>query len=740
MRACLEFGIWDFLALGQPTGIEDNTRVDKEQKYFDRELSWLAFNQRVLEEALRNDVPLLERCKFLAIVTGNLDEFFMIRVAGLKKRLTAGPDSPSPAGYTTAELLKRITQIVRQMTDQQYRCYSELLPLLSAEGIDIIDAAALTEPERAKARHFYEEVLYPVLTPMAVDPGHPLPALVNNALYLAVRMAGEQSRGIRGAPLGVIQVPGVVGRYLDLRRGKKVRLLPMEQLIQMHLEELFAGHRILSAHPFRLTRDSDLDLDEEAGEDLLSVMEQGLANLPQQAAVRLNVAADIDDELLAMLWTYLDLEAEDLYRVQGPLDLKALWPLRDLKGFDHLRDAPAQPVRPPGLPKGEAIYEAIRQGDIVLHHPYDSFDPIIDLARTAADDPAVLAIKQTLYRTSGESPVIDALKRAAINGKHVTVLVELRARLDEERNIRWARQLEQAGADVIYGLVGLKTHCKALLIVRQEEDGVRRYVHLATGNYNDATARLYTDIGILSARKATAEDVSGLFNVITGYSVPPRWNLIEIAPTGLRRRMLHMIHREIELHSDATPGFIRAKMNAVTDPEIIDALYEAGAAGVKIELLVRGICCLRPGAKGLSENITVRSIVGRYLEHSRIYHFHAGGREQVYISSADWMERNLDRRIEALVPVIDPAARKRVLEILEAGLADNVKSWSLLPDGRYERYRDGDEPFNSQVELYRRAAKESGQRAAATPSPEEILKKARRRRQEKPPASRRKRT
>jgi polyphosphate kinase len=707
--------------------------------YFDRELSWLAFNQRVLAEAENGQVPLLERCKFLAIVTGNLDEFFMIRVAGLKKQLDAGLESPSVAGFTTKQLLQRISQLVREMTDRQFKCYSEqLVPGLAVQGVEIVGAADLDEQERAKSHHFYEEVLYPILTPMAVDPSHPLPTLTNNALYLAVRMAVEHSRGLRGARLGVIQVPQVVGRYFELREPGRVRLLPMEQLVEMHLAELFAGHRILSVHPFRLTRDTDLDLDEEAGEDLLSVMEQGLANLPQQAAVRLNVAADMDDELLAMLWEHLDLSEDDLYRVQGPLDLKALWSLRDLAGFDSLRDPPAPPIRLAQLPKGEEMYEAIAQADIVLHHPYDSFEPVIDLVRTAAEDPAVLAIKQTLYRTSGQSPVIDALKRAAINGKHVTVLVELRARLDEERNIRWARQLEQVGADVIYGLVGLKTHCKALLIVRQEEKGVQRYVHLSTGNYNDATARLYTDIGIFTARKALAEDVSGLFNVITGYSVPPRWNLIEIAPTGLRRRMLHMIRREIELHSPATPGFIRAKVNAVTDAEIIDALYEASRAGVKIELLVRGICCLRPLVEGLSENITVRSVVGRYLEHSRIYHFHAGGREQVYISSADWMERNLDRRIESLVPVIDPQVRQRVLEILEAGLADNVKSWSLLSDGRYERYENGEPPFDSQKELYLRASRIAQQQTQAAPTPEEILKKARRRRKDAPTPRRRK--
>jgi polyphosphate kinase len=612
--------------------------------YFDRELSWLAFNQRVLAEAENGQVPLLERCKFLAIVTGNLDEFFMIRVAGLKKQLDAGLESPSVAGFTTKQLLQRISQLVREMTDRQFKCYSEqLVPGLAVQGVEIVGAADLDEQERAKSHHFYEEVLYPILTPMAVDPSHPLPTLTNNALYLAVRMAVEHSRGLRGARLGVIQVPQVVGRYFELREPGRVRLLPMEQLVEMHLAELFAGHRILSVHPFRLTRDTDLDLDEEAGEDLLSVMEQGLANLPQQAAVRLNVAADMDDELLAMLWEHLDLSEDDLYRVQGPLDLKALWSLRDLAGFDSLRDPPAPPIRLAQLPKGEEMYEAIAQADIVLHHPYDSFEPVIDLVRTAAEDPAVLAIKQTLYRTSGQSPVIDALKRAAINGKHVTVLVELRARLDEERNIRWARQLEQVGADVIYGLVGLKTHCKALLIVRQEEKGVQRYVHLSTGNYNDATARLYTDIGIFTARKALAEDVSGLFNVITGYSVPPRWNLIEIAPTGLRRRMLHMIRREIELHSPATPGFIRAKVNAVTDAEIIDALYEASRAGVKIELLVRGICCLRPLVEGLSENITVRSVVGRYLEHSRIYHFHAGRLDGAQLRPANRIARAGDR-------------------------------------------------------------------------------------------------
>lgn len=677
-----------------------------QQRYFNRELSWLAFNRRVLSEALNPAVPLLERCKFLAIVTSNLDEFFMVRVAGLKEQLAAGITSPDPSGLGPAEQLREISGICHDMIEQQYRCLNEeILPALAREGIEIIPAERLTPEQRRHATRYFQEVLFPILTPMAIDPGHPFPTLVNNALYVAVRMDSSQTQAIRGANLAVMQIPAVVPRFVEFRDGERVQLLPLEGLIEMHLSSLFAGHKVTGVHPFRLTRDSDLDLDEEASEDLLTSIEEQLRLLRRGSAVRLNVTADMDAELLAQLRSDLRLEEEDIYSVPGLMELKRLWQLHGLKGFDRLRDPAWPPVRTPALRGRRGIFAAVRQADIFLHHPYYSFDPVVEFMQEAADDPNVLAIKQTLYRTSGESPVVRALERAARNGKHVTVLVELKARFDEERNIQWARQLEQAGADVIYGLVGLKTHCKALLVVRREASGVRRYVHLATGNYNDATARVYTDIGILSARPELAEDVSALFNVITGYSVPPRWNLVEIAPTGLRRFFLHLIRREQELHSSATPGRIRAKVNSLVDTDVIDALYAASQAGVEIELLVRGICCLRPGVPGLSGNIRVRSVVDRFLEHSRIFHFHAGGREEVYIGSADWMPRNLDRRIELVLPVLDPAAREEVLAVLNAGLADTVKSWELHPDGRYERYTDGQPAFHSQERLYQRAVR-----------------------------------
>ena len=673
-------------------------------RLLDRELSWLAFNERVLAQAEDPATPLLERCKFLAIVAGNLDEFFMIRVAGVKKQIAAGVNKANRAGFTPNELLSRIIEQSRQMLTSQQRLFNEdIIPALATAGIRFLSPADLTQSQRRRVHQYFDDVLYPIVTPMAIDQSHPLPVLVNSALYLAVRMQPGAGKALRGAALGVIQVPSVVERFMVFREGDEVGLLPLERIIEMHLDRLFAGHEILAVHPFRLTRDTDLELDEDAGEDLLEAVEQQLTELRRGAAVSLNVAADIDEQLLEMLTAGLELSTQDLYRQEGLMDMKGLWAVHELEGMDHLRDEPMPPLQVQALADRADLFAAIRRRDIFLHHPYYSFDPVVRLVELAAEDPQVLAIKQTLYRTSGESPVIAALKRAAANGKHVTVLVELKARLDEERNIRWARELEQAGADVIYGMMGLKTHCKALLIVRREQAGLRRYVHMSTGNYNGATARVYTDIGVFSAKRALAEDVSALFNVITGYSAPPRWNLIEIAPTGLRSKFTHLINREIELHSPSTPGFIRAKMNGLSDPALIELLYQASQAGVRIELLVRGICCLRPGVAELSENITVRSVVDRFLEHSRIYHFHAGGKEEVYISSADWMQRNMDRRIEALIPVPDAEVRRDVLAVLDAGLSDNVKAWTLQADGSYMPPIGGDRPYRSQVQLYQQA-------------------------------------
>ena len=686
-------------------------------RYFNRELSWLAFNQRVLNQALDHSVPLLERCKFMAIATSNLDEFFMVRVGGLREMMAAGITTLDPSGLTPAEQVAKVSQACHAMIQQQYRCWNqEIFPALRACGIEILCSDELTDQERHRAARYFQDVLLPVLTPMAIDPGHPFPTLINNALYLAIRMDPSTSKALRGASLAVMQVPSVLPRFLELGEGGQVRLLPMETLIEMNLPTIFAGHSILAVHPFRLTRDSDLELDEEASDDLLETIEEQLRKRRRGEGIRLMISAEMEEELVQQLCRGMGLQTPDIYRIPGLMDLKGLWQIHALKGLDHLRDELMPPVRSPDAPKRGSVFGAIRRGDIFVHVPYNSFDPVVEFAEAAAADPNVLAIKQTLYRTSGQSPVVKALMQAAANGKHVTVLVELKARFDEERNIQWARELEQAGADVIYGLVGLKTHCKALLVVRKEASGVRRYVHVATGNYNDATARVYTDIGIFSARPDLAEDISALFNVITGYSVPPRWNLIEIAPTGLRRRFLHLIHREIESHAPATPGLIRAKVNALVDTEIIDALYLASQAGVKVELLVRGICCLRPGVPGLSDNIQVRSIVDRFLEHSRIFQFNAGGKNEVYIGSADWMPRNLDRRIESLIPVLDPRVRKEVMTVLNAGLADNVKAIELLPDGAYQPYRNGKPAYRSQVELYIHAR----QQAAVRPGKEAV--------------------
>jgi polyphosphate kinase len=698
------------------------------ERYFNRELSWLEFNGRVLEEAWSESVPLMERVKFLAITTSNLDEFFMVRVAGLKREVQGGVTTPTTDGLTPAEQLRAIALRTRRLLKRQYSCLNgKVRPMLAAEGIRLVTPADLTEADRRHLDRFFDQTLFPVLTPMAVDAGHPFPVLVNNGLYIAASLTASARGLVPGMDVLLVQVPPVLPRFVALpaEKGER-RLLPLEEVIRLYLRDLFRGYTIQAAHCFRVTRDSDLVIDDDIDTSLPEAIQAEIRRRRHGAAVRLETEMDMPADMRARLADALHLGREDVYRLPGMLALSGLFELYEIPGTERLRDEPlpALPVRPAPA-EGESWFDVIARGDVIMHHPYQTFEPVIELVDAAADDPDVLAIKQTLYRTAKDSRLCRALIRAAENGKQVAVLMELKARFDEERNLDWARRLEQAGAHVVYGVAGLKTHCKALLIIRREADGIRRYVHLATGNYNERTARLYTDLGLFTARPEIGEDVSGLFNVITGYSRPPTWNLIAMAPTDLCKRVTDLIGREILSGSPASPGRIVAKLNSLVDEEVIDALYAASAAGVQVDLIVRGICRLRPGVPGLSDNIRVHSVVDRFLEHSRIVYFRNGGDEEIYLSSADWMQRNFHKRIEVMFPLLDETARRRTWAVLQAGIKDNVKGWRLDPDGRYRRKsedpaaagpsggngtagrdkeKDKDrEPFRSQLELYREA-------------------------------------
>ena len=654
----------------------------KPEYLINRELSWLEFNQRVLDEAADISNPLMERLKFLAIASSNLDEFYMVRVGSLNDQINAGFDRPDATGLTPVAQLEKIAQRVNRMVSNKYSLWNhKLVPELRHEGIHILSPAELNQEQTAYLSEYFDSVVYPVLTPMAVDPGRPFPLIQNKALNIGVLIHND-------APyeqdiFATVQVPPVFPRLVDLEgTGVKTCVL-MEDVISMFIDRLFAGKRIKAACAYRVTRNGDLAIDEDEAEDLLIEIEKSLKQRIRGQAVRLEVSRRSSRLLVRILQEKLELREDHVFLVDGPLDLTFLYDLYGSEGFEKLKYKPYEPQIPGSLADGRNIFEAIRERDILLHHPYESFEPIVDMIRKAARDPRVLAIKQTLYRVSGKSPIVRALAEAAGNGKQVTVLVELKARFDEENNIHWAKSLEKAGCHVIYGLVGLKTHCKITLIVRMEDDGINRYVHLSTGNYNDETARIYTDIGLLTCNKYIGEDASTVFNALTGFCEKPRLNKLVIAPIMLRRHFNYLIDREIRNARDGKPAYIKAKLNALVDSEIIGRLYQASAAGVKIELLVRGMCCLRPGIKVISDNIQVRSIVGRYLEHSRIYCFCNGGSEDVFIASADWMERNIDRRVEILIPVEDQKARKQIRHILEIYLKDNVKARCMHNDGRY---------------------------------------------------------
>ena len=679
--------------------------------YENRELSWLKFDARVLNEAKDKSIPLLERLKFVSITSSNLDEFFMVRVASLKDLVQSDYRKPDIAGLTASEQLDRINTATRKLVESQYNTYNRsLVPLMAANGIHIIEKyEELTAEQAAYVDRYFEEDVYPVLTPMAVDASRPFPLIRNKTLNIAALLSSKKDEKHKDAvEFATVQVPGVLPRLVPIPadtsensgevEGRTFILL--EQIIEKNIDKLFLNYHVLCAHPYRVMRNADLPIDEDEAADLLKEIQKQLKKRQWGEVIRLEVEASVDKKLLRFLKDELKVAEEDIFQISGPIDLTFLMKMYGLSGCDSLRYEPYKPQRVPEIEPGEDIFEAIRGGDILLHHPYETFDPVVDFIRQAASDPDVLAIKQTLYRVSGNSPIIASLAQAAENGKQVSVLVELKARFDEENNIVWAKKLEQAGCHVIYGLVGLKTHSKIALVVRREEDGIRRYVHLGTGNYNDSTAKLYTDCGIFTCNEAIGEDATAVFNMLSGYSEPLSWNELVLAPIWLRTRFMRLIARETKHAREGKPAKIVAKMNSLCDEGIIAALYEASAAGVEIELIVRGICCLKVGIPGISENIHVRSIVGNFLEHSRIFFFLNDGEEELYMGSADWMPRNLDRRVEILFPVLDDTLKEKVKHILDVELADNTKAHVLKPDGEYEKIdRRGKVLVNSQKQF-----------------------------------------
>ncbi|MBK8988887.1 MAG: polyphosphate kinase 1 [Chloroflexi bacterium] len=663
------------------------TDLSNPSLYINRELSHIEFNRRVLHECYNEKNPLLERVKFLAIFTGNMDELFMVRVSGLKQQVLLGITSTPADGLLPREQLVAVYRTVTQLFAEAMSIWRDLLhPALLEAKIHVLDYDQLKKGQQVRVREYFEETIFPVLTPLAFDPGHPFPHISNLSLNLAVVIRDLQSDEMHFAR---VKVPASLPRLVPLKPlDPDELLLPalqkfvwVEQVIAANLDRLFPGMQIVAAYPFRVTRNTDMEIQEEEADDLLLTMEKNLRQRHFGFPVRLEIDESTPDDIRDLLLTNLQMNAYDVYTFNGPLGLSSLWELHKLER-PELKDVSFRPRYPAVLQNaGETVFQVLQRQDMLLHHPYDSFSPVIDFIRAAAEDPDVLAIKQTLYRVGPNPPVVQALMRARENGKQVSALVELKARFDEESNIEWARALENAGVHVVYGLIGLKTHCKLCLVVRRERDGIRRYVHVASGNYNIQTARLYTDLGMMTSQEDIGADASELFNYLTGYSKQTQYRKFLVAPVNLRYHMLRFIDREIE-HGEL--GRIIVKANSLVDPEIIQALYRASAAGVQVDLLIRGICCLRPGVKGVSENIRVMSVVGRFLEHSRIYYFHNNGAPDMYIGSADLMPRNIDRRVEILFPVEDVQMRRQIVEdILEVYLQDTAKAWLLQPDGRY---------------------------------------------------------
>ena len=717
----------------RPKKASEEINLSNPQHYFSREMSWLEFNNRVLHEAFDPRTPLLERLKFMAIYSSNLDEYFMVRVAALKEQVEAQVSNLSADGRTPQEHLEMIYQRLRPTVEKQHHHFEQVLrPQLAAQGIHLLDYIDLNQEQRTHLQTYFEEQVFPVLTPLAIDPSHPFPYISSLSLNLAVVVKDT----ITGEELFArVKVPKVLPRFIQLpieTQGLPASMpkscptvwagVPLEQVIAHNLDPLFPGMKIQEYYPFRITRNADLELEDDEAEDLMLAIEQELRKRRfGGSVVRIELQPSMPEGIRKMLMQEMGLTASDVYEVEGLLSLRDLFGLTDLP-VPELKDPPWSPVTPPRLKRvnetaienlaesEEDFFSVIRKQDLLVHHPYDSFSRSVQrFIAEAAHDPDVLAIKMTLYRTSGDSPIVSALIAAAENGKQVAALVELKARFDEENNILWARKLESAGVHVVYGLVGLKTHTKLVLVVRREAGKIRRYVHIGTGNYNPKTARLYTDLGMFSCRNELGADLTELFNYLTGYSRQQSYRKLLVAPVNLRDRLLAMIHREIEHQRNGGHGRIVAKMNALVDPRLIAALYEASQAGVSVDLIVRGICCLRPGVKEISENIRVVSIVGRFLEHSRIFYFHNNGQEEIFMGSADWMPRNLDRRVEAVVPIADPDLLKDLQEILGIMLADNRHAWDLQPDGRYVQRRPTDgSPEQSSQNIFMEMTRQAG--------------------------------
>ena len=698
---------------------------DQPDNFTNRELSWLEFNQRILGEARDRKNPLFERMKFLSITASNLDEFFMVRIASLKDMVNAGYQKKDIAGMTAQEQLRALNEKMQAFCEKQYTTYNRaLLPKLSEEGLEIISFSELSEKEMDFLEEYFHKNIYPVLTPMAIDSSRPFPLIQNKTLNIAalIKSRNKDKKEKKEYDIATVQVPSVLPRVILLPQKdgpkRKCRVILLENVIEHYLDVLFLNHESICSAPYRIMRNADLSIDEDDAEDLLKEIEKSLKMRQWGEVIKFEYEERMDKRLVKYLKKQFKVHSCDMYAFNGPLDLTFLMKCYGIEGFEDLKEAPYIPQKNKKLRADKNIFNQIRKGDVLLHHPYESFDPIVAFIKQAAEDENVLAIKQTLYRVSGHSPIIAALAQAAENGKQVTVLVELKARFDEENNINWARKLEKAGCHVIYGLVGLKTHCKIALVVRREADGIRRYVHLGTGNYNDSTAKLYTDTGMFTCRNAVGEDATAVFNMLSGYSEPANWNQLIVAPIWMKKRFLEMIARETQNAKEGKPAKIIAKCNSLCDRKIILALYEASCAGVQIDLIVRGICCLVAGKPGVSENIRVRSIVGTFLEHARIFYFYNDGNEEVYMGSADWMPRNLDRRVEIVFPVEAPDLKEKAKHILDVQLRDTLKAHCLLEDGTYRKVdRRGKEAVEAQKTFCEEAI------AAANESKEKVRKK-----------------
>ena len=686
----------------------------KNPKYYDnRELSWIKFEHRVLNEAKDKEIPILDRLKFVSITSSNLDEFFMVRVASLKDMEHAGYTKKDIAGMDPTEQLCAIGKEVHALVEKQYSTYNRsLMPILRKEGIRIIGAyEELNEKQATYVDKYFMEHVYPVLTPMAVDASRPFPLVRNKSLNIAALIKSKhpnsklQQGSKQELEFATVQVPSVLPRLVPIPgEDDRYTFTLLEQIIEKNMAQLFLNYDLVCAYPYRIMRNADLSFDEDEASDLLKEIQKQLAKRQWGEVIRLEIEHKADKRLLQVLKEQLAVSGKDVYEIAGPLDLTFLMKMYGLSGCDDLREKLFVPQKNPRILPGESIFDEIKKGDIFLTHPYETFDPVVDFIKQAAVDPDVLAIKQTLYRVSGNSPIIAALAKAAENGKQVTVLVELKARFDEEYNIVWAQKLEKAGCHVIYGLVGLKTHCKIALVVRREEDAITRYVHLGTGNYNDSTAKLYTDCGIFTCNENYGEDATAVFNMLSGYSEPARWNKLVVAPIWLRDRFIALIDREIAHAKEGKEAYIVAKMNSLCDRQIIEKLYEASSVGVEIYLVIRGICCLRTGIPGVSEHIHVTSIVGTFLEHSRIFYFYNNGQEDIYMGSADWMPRNLDRRVEIVFPVEDDVIKDRIKHILDVLLRDNLKAYAMLSDGTYAKMsRRGKQAIGAQMTFCREA-------------------------------------